>query len=114
MHFTSSLVFGLGLIAGTQARPSEARDVHVVHFTLHGGPASYDLLVPTDGTSVSTGKDISVSIIDVDTLNYDAIDLCTFKTPGPQTLVGSVTPEGLKQITVGPPQPVLSVSCRAH
>lgn len=54
MRFTSSLVCGLGLIAGTQARPSETRDILVVHFTLHGGPASYDLFVPTDGTPVPT------------------------------------------------------------
>ncbi|KAI0483487.1 hypothetical protein F4859DRAFT_512145 [Xylaria cf. heliscus] len=113
MRFSSSLVFGLGLIAGTQARPAEDREILVVHFTVHGGPASYELFVPTDGTAVNTNSDISVSIIDVDTANYDAISLCTFTTPGPQTLVGSVTPEGLKQITVGPPQPVLSVSCRA-
>ncbi|KAI0459061.1 hypothetical protein F5B21DRAFT_338035 [Xylaria acuta] len=113
MRFSGSLVFGLGLIAGTQARPAEDRKIAVAHFTFHGGPASYDFSVPTDGTVVPTYNDISVSIIDVDTPNYDAIHLCTFNTPGPQTLVGSVTPEGLKQITVGPPQPVLSVSCRA-
>ncbi|KAI8944321.1 hypothetical protein F4801DRAFT_572160 [Xylaria longipes] len=110
MRFSSSLAFGLGLIAGTQARPSESREI-VKHFTFHGGPASYELWVPTDGTVVPTNNDLSVSIIDAP--NYDDINLCTFNTPGPQTLVRSVTPGGLKQITVGPPQPVLSVSCRA-
>ncbi|TRX95561.1 hypothetical protein FHL15_003519 [Xylaria flabelliformis] len=113
MHFFSSLVFGLGLIAGTQASPAESRGVAVVHLKFHGGPASYDLYVPEDGSVVPTNNDISVSIIDVDTPNYDAISLCTFNTPGQKALVGSTTPQGVKQITVGPPQPVLSVSCRA-
>lgn len=130
MQFPSSLVIALGLISKIQARPTEDREIVVAHFTMHGGPASYELFVPTDGTVISTGtlavtwpqsfsyllisyidNDLSISIID--TPNYDAISLCTFNTPGPKALVGSVTPEGLKQITVGPPQPILSVSCRA-
>ncbi|KAI1185161.1 hypothetical protein F5B17DRAFT_409017 [Nemania serpens] len=111
MQFPSSLVIALGLIAKIQARPAEDREIVVAHFTMHGGPASYELFVPTDGTVISTGTDLSISIID--TPNYDAISLCTFNTPGPKALVGSVTPQGLKQITVGPPQPILSVSCRA-
>ncbi|KAI1122627.1 hypothetical protein F5Y10DRAFT_286994 [Nemania abortiva] len=111
MQFLNSLVVFFGLLGGIQAHPVEEREIVVAHLTFHGGPASYELSVPTDGTVIPTNNDISVSIID--TPNYDAIHLCTFNTPGPKTLVGSVTPEGLKQITVGPPQPVLSVSCRA-
>ncbi|KAI0199757.1 hypothetical protein F4808DRAFT_471229 [Astrocystis sublimbata] len=114
MQFSTALTLGLSLIAGTQALPSEERGIKSVHFTFHGGPASYELYVPTDGTWVATNNQISVSIIDVDTAHYDALSLCTFKTPGPQTLVGGVTSEGVKTITVGPPQPVTSVSCRAH
>ncbi|KAI1758235.1 hypothetical protein F4782DRAFT_524933 [Xylaria castorea] len=113
MRFSSSLVFGLGLIAGTQASPTQGLEIPVVHLKFHGGPASYDLYVPEDGTVVQTNNDISVSIIDVDTPNYDAISLCTFNTQGKKSLVGSTTPDGVKHITVGPPQPVLSVSCRA-
>ncbi|KAI1422473.1 hypothetical protein F5Y12DRAFT_618433 [Xylaria sp. FL1777] len=112
MQFPCSLVAGLGLIAGIQAQPTQERNIGVAHLTFHGGPASYELYVPIDGTVVTTYNGISVDTID--TPNFDAINLCTFNTPGPQTLVGSVTPDGLKQITVGPPQPILSVSCRAH
>lgn len=129
MQFPSSLIVALGLISKIQAHPTEDREIVVAHFIMHGGPASYELFVPTDGTVISTGtpaitwsqtfnnllirfigNDLSISIID--TPIYDAISLCTFNTPGPKALVGSVTPEGLKQITVGPPQPILSVSCR--
>lgn len=134
MKFYNSLVIASSLLGGIQAQPVEDRGIVVAHLIFHGGPASYDLFVPTDGTPVPTSmfaliieigsleltnvlthdkdNDISVSIID--TPNYDAISLCTFYTSGPKALVGSVTPQGLKQITVGPPQPILSVSCRAE
>ncbi|KAI0869848.1 hypothetical protein GGS24DRAFT_505375 [Hypoxylon argillaceum] len=112
MKFYNSLVIASSLLGGIQAQPVEDRGIVVAHLIFHGGPASYDLFVPTDGTPVPTNNDISVSIID--TPNYDAISLCTFYTSGPKALVGSVTPQGLKQITVGPPQPILSVSCRAE
>ncbi|GAP89451.1 hypothetical protein SAMD00023353_4000920 [Rosellinia necatrix] len=111
MQFTTSLIATLGLIAGTQAHPAVEARVAVAHLTFHGGPASYSLAVPADGRTVPTNNEISVDTID--TPDYDAINLCTFNTPHQATLVGSVTPEGLKQITVGPPQPVLSVSCRS-
>ncbi|KAI0966214.1 hypothetical protein F4678DRAFT_303977 [Xylaria arbuscula] len=107
MQFTDSLVLCLGLIAGTHAQPVEERGSVVAHLIFHGGPASYELYVPTDGTVVQTNNGISVDTID--TPNYDALDWCTFNTQGVKTLTGSST-----QITVGPPQPVLSVSCRAH
>ncbi|KAI3330044.1 hypothetical protein F4824DRAFT_505590 [Ustulina deusta] len=112
MQFPNFLIVGLGLIAGIQAQPVEERGQVVAHLIFHGGPASYELFVPTDGTVVQTNNGISVDTID--TPNYDAISLCTFNTSGPKTLVGSVTPDGLNQITVGPPQPILSVSCRAE
>ncbi|KAI0408319.1 hypothetical protein F4802DRAFT_549343, partial [Xylaria palmicola] len=113
MQFPSSLVLGLGLIAGIQAHPAEEREVAVTHLTFHGGPASYELFVPTNGAVIATNNDISIDTIVVDTSGYDALSLCAFNTPGPKALVGSVTPAGLKKITVGPPQPILSVSCRA-
>lgn len=133
MQFPNFLIVGLGLIAGIQAQPVEERGQVVAHLIFHGGPASYELFVPTDGTVVQTSKIVSnmtqssslnhlltrhtdngISVDTIDTPNYDAISLCTFNTSGPKTLVGSVTPDGLNQITVGPPQPILSVSCRAE
>ncbi|KAI1272839.1 hypothetical protein F5Y07DRAFT_378509 [Xylaria sp. FL0933] len=106
MQFRNSFIAALGLISGAQAHPSEERGIAYAHLIFHGGPASYELYVPTDGTVVPTNNGISVDTID--TPNYDAIDLCTFNTQKPKTLTGSST-----QITVGPPQPILSVSCRA-
>ncbi|KAI0514968.1 hypothetical protein F5B22DRAFT_210988 [Xylaria bambusicola] len=102
MQFSNLLIAGLGLIAGSQAQPVEERGV-VAHITFHGGPASYQLSVPADGTPVPTNNGISVDTIDAD---YNIRDLCTFATSGPQTLVGSTT-----HLTVGPPQPILSVTC---
>ncbi|KAI0813124.1 hypothetical protein GGR55DRAFT_677448 [Xylaria sp. FL0064] len=127
MQFRNSFIVGLGLIAGAQAHPSEERGIVYAHLIFHGGPASYELYVPADGTVVPTsnatlnmirvpvsdhlltlGIDNGISVDTIDTPNYDAIDLCTFNTQKPKTLTGSST-----QITVGPPQPILSVSCRA-
>ncbi|KAI8635547.1 hypothetical protein F5Y19DRAFT_469421 [Xylariaceae sp. FL1651] len=107
MQFFSSLILGLSLIAGTQAQPG----VGVAHLVFHGGPASYDLYVPLDGRAVATNNGISVNIID--TFYYDALSLCTFTTLKPVALVGSVNPDGTKEIAVGPPMPILSVNCRA-
>ncbi|KAJ8132329.1 hypothetical protein O1611_g1295 [Lasiodiplodia mahajangana] len=109
MQFTNSLVVLFGLVGAIQAQPVEERAIALVPLTFHGGPASYELLVPTNGKVIPTNNALSVSIID--TGSFDAFSRCTFNTPGPQTLVPSVTPDGVKHITVGPPQPVLSVSC---
>ncbi len=56
MQFTSQVLLALGLIASASAHPLEGRDVQVAHFTFHGGPASYDLAVPADGSVVITSK----------------------------------------------------------
>jgi hypothetical protein len=79
---------------------------------MNGGPASYDLIFPADGTLHYTNNDLSISIIDAP--DFWAYDHCTFVTDGPQTLVQSYTPEGKLQITVGPPQPIRAVSCWGH
>lgn len=47
----------------------------------------------------------------IDTPDYNAFQQCTFKTAGKKTLVQSLGEGGLQQIVVGPPQPILSVSC---
>ncbi|KAI1211178.1 uncharacterized protein F4807DRAFT_419288 [Annulohypoxylon truncatum] len=110
MKFSSAILFGIGLVASSSAHPLEERDVQVAHLTFHGGPASYDLAVPADGSVVNTNNDISVSIIDAP--DYDAITQCTFNTASEKTLVSSIdTQTGLQSIIVGPPQPIISVSC---
>ncbi|KAI1473142.1 uncharacterized protein F4812DRAFT_40756 [Daldinia caldariorum] len=111
MKFSAVALFGASLIASSSAHPVEERDVQVAHLTFHGGPASYELAVPADGSVVNTNNDISVSIIDAP--DYNAIYQCTFNTAGEKTLVGSIdTHTGLQSIIVGPPQPIISVSCQ--
>ncbi|KAI2629959.1 hypothetical protein GGR54DRAFT_287249 [Hypoxylon sp. NC1633] len=111
MQFTSTVLLGLGLVASSLAHPLEDRDVQVAHLTFHGGPASYELTVPADGTVVNTNNDISVSIIDAP--DYNALAQCTFNTAGEKALVSSInTQTGMQSIIVGPPQPIISVSCQ--
>ncbi|KAI0100311.1 hypothetical protein GGR51DRAFT_564335 [Nemania sp. FL0031] len=109
MQFTNSLVVLFGLIGAIQAQPVEERAVAIVPLTFNAGPVAYKLLVPTNGRPVPGDIDLSVNIID--TGKFDAFSRCTFNTPGPKTLVPSVDAEGNKHIDVGPPQPILSVSC---
>lgn len=54
-------------------------------------------------------NNIAVNIIDAP--DYNAQYQCTFYTPGEKALVGGITPEGLSQVIIGPPQPVTGVSC---
>ncbi|KAI1342946.1 hypothetical protein F5Y15DRAFT_272353 [Xylariaceae sp. FL0016] len=111
MHFSSSILLGLGLVASSLAHPLEDRDVQTAHLVFHGGPASYSLSVPADGTVVPTNNDISVSIIDDN--DYNAFAQCTFTTADEKTLVSSInTDDGSQHIMVGPPQPIISVSCQ--
>lgn len=56
MKFTGAILIGLGLVATSTAHPVEERDVQVAHLTFHGGPASYDLSVPADGSVVNTSE----------------------------------------------------------
>ena len=56
MKFTNAILIGLGLVASSTAHPVEERDVQVAHLTFHGGPASYDLSVPADGSVVNTSE----------------------------------------------------------
>ncbi|KAI1397978.1 hypothetical protein F4819DRAFT_489977 [Hypoxylon fuscum] len=111
MKFASTALFSLGLVASSSAHPLQGRDVQVAHFTFKGGPASYELDVLANGTVVTTGNDLSISIIDVPDSN--AINQCTFNTNGEKALVSSIDREtGMQSIIVGPPQPIISVSCQ--
>ncbi|KAH7369292.1 hypothetical protein B0T11DRAFT_327384 [Plectosphaerella cucumerina] len=106
----STILLALGLTATTLAHPLESRDnVQTVHLTFHGGPASYQLAIPANGQKFSTNNAISVNIIDAP--DYNAIAQCTFYTDGQKALVSGITPSGLQQVIVGPPQPITAVSC---
>ena len=54
-------------------------------------------------------NDIAVSIIDAP--DYFAQNHCTFVTDGEVTFQGAISPSGVQQILVGPPQPIRAVSC---
>ncbi|KAK3936685.1 hypothetical protein QBC46DRAFT_295732 [Diplogelasinospora grovesii] len=108
-YLTSILaIAGLAAAAPTSSQLEE-RDVQTVHLIFHGGPASYNLTLPADGKVYPTNNNIAVSIIDAP--DYNAFQQCTFYTPGPHTLASSISPEGVGQVIVGPPQPVTGVSC---
>ncbi|KAI0007461.1 hypothetical protein F4779DRAFT_502716 [Xylariaceae sp. FL0662B] len=110
MKLSVDIILGLGLIGRALTHPLEDRDVQVAHLVFHGGPASYELDVPADGTVIPTNNGISVSIIDAN--DYNAFTQCTFNTLGEKTLVSSVnTEDGSQHVIVGPPQPIVSVSC---
>ncbi|KAL5344661.1 hypothetical protein ACLOAV_010353 [Pseudogymnoascus australis] len=112
MRFTPTaiaLILSVTALALPAAEQLDERDhVQTVHLTFHGGPASYDMAFPADGTVYPTNNDLAVSIIDAP--DYRALEYCTFHTAGEQTLVG-VLSEGVQQVIIGPPQPVSGVSC---
>ncbi|KAK3348964.1 hypothetical protein B0T25DRAFT_632584 [Lasiosphaeria hispida] len=107
MLLLATLALTLGLAA---ASPIEERDTpQTVHLTFHGGPAQYSLAFPADGKVYPTNNDMAVNVIDAP--DYNAQYQCTFYTAGEKTLAGGITPEGVSQIYVGPPQPITGVSC---
>ncbi|KAF4625311.1 hypothetical protein G7Y89_g12855 [Cudoniella acicularis] len=76
-------------------------------FTFYGGPASYELSFAADGNTYNTNNDLSINLIDGG--GFNAWSSCIFYTTGQQTLVGSQAGE---YVTVGPPQPIVSVACQ--
>jgi hypothetical protein len=98
----------------------------------YGGPASYSLDLYADGNTydtstppfcsskfssfswklgfkadANTDNDLDINLITVN--NFDAYDSCSFYTTGQQEVVGTNL-DGT--IELGPPQPILSVSCK--
>ncbi|KAI1180538.1 hypothetical protein F4777DRAFT_251925 [Nemania sp. FL0916] len=111
MQFSNTFLLALGLVSGTQAFPSQAaRGVIRFLFKFEAAAASYELGVPFDGETIQTNNDLSVNIIDVPS-DVNACGLCHFQTVNPATFVCSTTADGQKQIIVGPPTPIISVTC---
>ncbi|KAL2016604.1 hypothetical protein VTK56DRAFT_3261 [Thermocarpiscus australiensis] len=114
MRYLGTITSALGLLAASvSAMPLDERDdVQTVHLTFHGGPAQYTMAFPADGNVYPTNNDIAVSIIDAP--DYNADTQCKFHTQGDGevTFASSISPEGVNQILVGPPQPITGVSCQ--
>ncbi|KAK3997857.1 hypothetical protein QBC44DRAFT_354347 [Cladorrhinum sp. PSN332] len=113
MKYLTVLAAALGL-ASAGAIPLEERDVQTVQLTFYAGPTSYTMSIPADGTTHPTNQNnLNVNIIG--STNYDIFRLCKFnyKPPasGTVTLVGSVS-SNENQVLVGPPAPIISVSCQ--
>lgn len=122
----SFLLGGISLAGPTGSKPRGSNAPQTVHLTFNGGPASYELTFPADGTFYPTStpphfpllsvahlttldNGLSVSIIDAP--DFRALQDCIFQTPGEQTLVGGMSADGVQEVIVGPPQPVTAVSC---
>ncbi|KAH8666898.1 hypothetical protein BX600DRAFT_436271 [Xylariales sp. PMI_506] len=104
------LLTSFGLITSSICNPVEPRDAWpTVDFTFHAAAVSFPFSIPADGKVYSTNSDLNINIIE--TPDYNAIQQCQFYTPGQQTLVNEISPEGLQRIIIGPPQPVTAVSC---
>ncbi|KAL2157284.1 hypothetical protein VTH06DRAFT_6222 [Thermothelomyces fergusii] len=112
MKSLSVLVMAFCLLVMALAVPlvDERDGVQTVHLIFHAGPAEYSLAIPADGSVHQTNSDLAVNIVDAP--DYNALYQCEFETQSNATLAGSISPEGSNQILVGPPTPVLSVSCQ--
>jgi hypothetical protein len=57
MKYLTTLTSALGLLASVSAVPIEERDdAQTVHLTFHGGPATYSMAFPADGTVYPTSN----------------------------------------------------------
>ncbi|KAH9907283.1 hypothetical protein F4778DRAFT_721261 [Xylariomycetidae sp. FL2044] len=110
MQFLTSLFLGLGFIASSMAHPVEKPDVPCALLVFHGGPASYNLSVPLDGSEVKTDQDLSINIIE--STDFNALDKCKFTTMNAAAVITTNDPaDGSPQKSVEPPTPITSVSC---
>ncbi|RPA80768.1 hypothetical protein BJ508DRAFT_327098 [Ascobolus immersus RN42] len=113
MKFATALFSALMVAGSALAHPAEIheRDApQIVNLKFHAGPAEYSLTIPADGEKHYTNSDLAVDIID--TPDFNAYSQCTFYTAGEKVLAQSInTQTGLQSLVVGPPQPIIAVSC---
>ncbi|KAF8856098.1 hypothetical protein BDZ45DRAFT_692085 [Acephala macrosclerotiorum] len=109
------LFLGLGLANPLGAPITPKRDFayETLTFTFHGGPASYELTFPADGSTYSTQNDMNVNLIDPGSFN--ALYSCNFyyNLPSSVTKTPVLASSGNgNEIAVGPPAPIASVACQ--
>lgn len=141
----SLLILALSTTAALAAPQSQATTTPFyyapVTMTFQGGPASYTLTFPADGSTYDTSMypipipipipnpilplpfpiltstnlthpDNDLSVSLIDVSGiYDPYYECNYYTTGMKTLVASSQPNGT--IAVGPPQPIYAVACQA-
>ncbi|KAK8061501.1 hypothetical protein PG994_007867 [Apiospora phragmitis] len=101
----------LGLANGMLAHPLEPESSWPQLLTLvfHSADGQYPMRLPADGREHLTNNAMTVNYIDAP--DFTAQKQCTFRTPGKVALVNGIDSRGLQQILVGPPQPVVGVTC---
>ncbi|GAB1318126.1 hypothetical protein MFIFM68171_08336 [Madurella fahalii] len=111
MKYLALLASALGLAAASVI-PLEQRDVQTVHLKFRAGPAEYDMAFPADGAERLTNSNLAVNIIEAP--DYNAYSQCDFRTvDGAEvTFASSISPDGIGLVLVGPPQPIVAVSCQ--
>ncbi|KAK8043618.1 hypothetical protein PG993_006048 [Apiospora rasikravindrae] len=102
---------GLGLANGILANPLELPrpGPQLLTLVFHGADGQYTMRMPADGREHLTQNGMAVNYIDAP--DFTAQKQCTFRTPGKVALVNGIDSRGLQQILLGPPQPVVGITC---
>ncbi|KAK4166904.1 hypothetical protein QBC43DRAFT_367826 [Cladorrhinum sp. PSN259] len=114
MKYLAVLATALGLASATTIPLEQRSAAQTVHLTFYAGPTSYTMTIPADGNTYPTNhNDLNINIIG--STDYDIYRLCKFNyappASGTVTLVSSIAGNE-NQVFVGPPVPIVSVSCQ--
>ncbi|KAK8104228.1 uncharacterized protein PG998_011261 [Apiospora kogelbergensis] len=105
------ILLGLALASGvlTHAMEAPISKPQLVTLVFHSADGQYNLRLPADGREHLTNNAKAVNYIDAP--DFTAQKQCVFRTPGKVALVNGIDRRGLQQILLGPPQPVIGVTC---
>ncbi|KAK8000314.1 hypothetical protein PG990_012914 [Apiospora arundinis] len=105
------VLLSLGLVGGVLTHPLETPVPRPQQLTLvfHNADGQYTMRLPADGREHLTNNAKAVNYIDAP--DFTAQKQCVFRTPGKVALVNGIDSRGLQQILVGPPQPIIGVTC---
>ncbi|KAK4629484.1 hypothetical protein CLAFUW4_08003 [Fulvia fulva] len=109
--YTSAIILST-LFASALAAPTEKRQAGIT-IDFIGGPASYSLTIPQDGSWVPTNSDLNISKL---RSSANILQICQFQTnpPPAQAAAAVYVPSDDGAIDVGPPQPIVAVSCSGY
>ncbi|KAK8072054.1 hypothetical protein PG996_005402 [Apiospora saccharicola] len=111
MKSSISVLLSLGLAIGALAHPLEPAwpGPQLVTLVFHSADGQYTMRLPADGREHLTKNPMGVNYIDAP--DFTAQKQCVFRTPEKVALVNGIDSRGLQQILLGPPQPVVGVTC---